>query len=49
MCQVNRETRMTKDEFMDININNFASIIEFSEKLKVQAKRKPRIFSVGKQ
>ena len=34
---------------MQINIKNFASIIDLSEKLKVQAsKRKPRIFSVGK-
>ena len=49
MCQATRENRMTKDEFMEIQIKNFASIIELSERLKVQSsKRKPRIFSVGK-
>jgi hypothetical protein len=49
MCQPNRDERMTKEEFMDLNINNFVSLISFNEQLKAtEYKRKGRIFSVGK-
>jgi hypothetical protein len=49
MCQSSRENRMTKDEFMELNLNNFSSLIDLNERLKTQPpKRRPRIFSVGK-
>ena len=30
MCQPNRDDRMTKEEFMELNINNFVSLISFN-------------------
>lgn len=49
MCQPNKDDRMTKEEFMELNINNFVSLISFNEQLKAtDYKRKARIFSVGK-
>jgi hypothetical protein len=49
MCAPNRDERMCKEEFMDLNISNFVSLISFNEKLKSsEYKRRGRIFSRGK-
>lgn len=49
MCAVNREDRMTREEFLEINIHNFVSLIAFNETARSDEKRKPRVYSVGKK
>ena len=49
MCSTNRDDRMSKEEFMDLKIDNFISLITFNEKLKSEEyQRRARIFSRGK-
>ena len=49
MCSPNRDDRMSKEEFMDLKIDNFISLITFNEKLKSEEyQRRARIFSRGK-
>ena len=48
MCAVNKEDRMSKEEFLELNLHNFNSLTNYNEFATKEPERKGRLFSVGK-
>lgn len=48
MCAVNKEDRMSKEEFLELNLHNFNSLTNYNEFASKEPERKGRLFSVGK-